>query len=145
MFAGIMSESEDKDEERFGAWIPLPPVLENQKALINVKNEDEECFKWCVARHFFREFHPERVTERVRTFAEKEFDWRGISFPVNWKHIDIFERNNDISVNVLGLEDKEIFIARKTRRKRDRHVNLFKFREGEKEHFCLVNSLSRLL
>ena len=28
----------------------------------------------------------------------------GISFPISWRGIDRFERQNDISVNVLGLD-----------------------------------------
>ena len=32
------------------SYIPLPSVLNNKKAIINLKNEDDECFKWCVTR-----------------------------------------------------------------------------------------------
>ena len=31
-----------------GSYIPLDPYLANKKALINMKNEDEKCFMWCV-------------------------------------------------------------------------------------------------
>ena len=33
-----------------GSYIDLPPFLKNKKALINMQNEDEECFKWCILR-----------------------------------------------------------------------------------------------
>ena len=32
------------------SYIPLPGNLANKKAIINLKNTDDECFKWCVAR-----------------------------------------------------------------------------------------------
>ena len=32
------------------SYIPLPKGLTSKKAIINMKNEDNECFKWCVAR-----------------------------------------------------------------------------------------------
>src|SRR5688572_1201899 len=32
------------------SYIPLPKCLANKKGIINMKNEDEECFKWCVTR-----------------------------------------------------------------------------------------------
>ena len=32
------------------SYIPLPPSLKNKKAIINMKNEDDECFKWCIVR-----------------------------------------------------------------------------------------------
>ena len=30
------------------SYIDLPEVLKNKQAIINMKNQDEECFKWCV-------------------------------------------------------------------------------------------------
>ena len=33
-----------------GSYIDLPPFLKNKHAIINMKNQDEECFKWCILR-----------------------------------------------------------------------------------------------
>ena len=35
---------------RGNTWIPLPKELADKKAIINMKNKDNECFKWCVLR-----------------------------------------------------------------------------------------------
>ena len=32
------------------SYIPLPKVLANKKAIINMQNKDDQCFKWCVTR-----------------------------------------------------------------------------------------------
>ena len=32
------------------SFIPLPAKIKNKKAVINLKNEDNQCFKWCVVR-----------------------------------------------------------------------------------------------
>ena len=32
------------------SWIPLPEKIAKKKAVINMKNEDDKCFKWCVTR-----------------------------------------------------------------------------------------------
>ena len=32
------------------SWIELNKFLANEKAIINMQNEDNECFKWCVTR-----------------------------------------------------------------------------------------------
>jgi len=32
------------------SYIPLPQKLAKKKAIINLKNEDNQCFKWAVAR-----------------------------------------------------------------------------------------------
>ena len=97
------------DEMRVGKFIPLPDFLAAKKAIINMRNEnDEECFKWCIGRSQNPvEKNAERITSLLRRQCD-EFDWSGISFPVGWKDIDRFERNNDISVNVLGLVEGEM-------------------------------------
>ena len=39
-----------------GSYIPLPKVLSDKKAIINVRNEnDNECFKWAVTSAVFPE------------------------------------------------------------------------------------------
>ena len=52
--------------------------------------------------------------------------------------------NNDISVNVLSVEDKDIHICR-TGRKATREINLMLISEGDKWHYTAIKSLSRLL
>ena len=32
------------------SYIPLDPLLSSKKAIINIKNEDNQCFKWCITR-----------------------------------------------------------------------------------------------
>ena len=32
------------------SYIPLPQYLASKKGIINMKNEDEQCFKWCITR-----------------------------------------------------------------------------------------------
>ena len=54
-------------DDGVGEWIPLPELLEKKKALINPKNKDKECFKWCVARAFFpKKVHPERIGDLIK-------------------------------------------------------------------------------
>ena len=133
------------DEMTVGKFIPLPDWLDAKKALTNMKNEnDDECFKYCLGRWKNPvEKNPQRITSLLKKQCE-EFNWEGISFPISWRGIDRFERQNDISVNVLGLDGKEIVTLRKTREKKENHVILFKLKNGENEHFALVNNLNRL-
>ena len=133
------------DEMTVGKFIPLPDWLDAKKALTNMKNEnDDECFKYCLGRWKNPvEKNPQRITSLLKKQCE-EFNWEGISFPISWRGIDRFERQNDISVNVLGLDGKEIVTLRKTKEKKENHVILFKLKQGENEHFALVNNLNRL-
>ena len=85
---------------RGSAWIPLPVKLANKKAVINMINRDNMCFKWCIARAAnMVESHPERITEKLRKQAE-EFDWRDCKFPMAVDKIKFFEKRNNVSINV---------------------------------------------
>ena len=35
------------------SYIPLPSCLASKKAIINMQNEDEECFKWSITRAWY--------------------------------------------------------------------------------------------
>ena len=93
---------------RGSSFIPLPSEIATKKAVINIKNDDNECFKWCVARALTPvEKNAERINLRLRENAAL-LDWEGLKFPVKLKDIKIFEKNNpDISINVLDL--KKVF------------------------------------
>ena len=48
---------------RAGSFIPLPDVIKNRKACVNVKNDDNECFKWAVLAGLLNiQVHAERIT-----------------------------------------------------------------------------------
>ena len=49
------------------SYIPLPEYLTNKKAIINLKNDDDECFKWCITRALNpTDNHPERMLLQTR-------------------------------------------------------------------------------
>ena len=133
---------------RDSSYIPLPDWLMKKKAIINPKNSDMECFKWAViAAMEWEEIgdNPERVCKLRR--YEEEFDWGDIAFPVSFRDINKFERDNEIGVNILAVENKNIYICRKGR-DHNRIVNLMLIADVEnpnKKHYVVVKSLSRLL
>ena len=52
--------------------------------------------------------------------------------------------NNDISVNVYSVEDKDVYICRKGQG-HQREINLMLISEGDRWHYTVIKSLSRLL
>ena len=71
---------------------------------------------------------------------EKDFDWSGMKFPVSVKNIKGFESKNKISINLLAIEGKEIYICRKGGNY-NRSITLM-ILNG---HYVAIKSLSRLL
>ena len=129
------------------SYIPLPKFLAAKKAIINLKNEDDECFKWAITRALHPvENQPERI-DRERWEASKVLNWKGLKFPVNLSDINKFEdHNSSISVNVFGYE-KLIYSLRISKRnyKRESTVNLLLISDDTKQHYCWIKDISELL
>ena len=124
-------------------YLPLPDWLARKKAIVNPHNDDEECFKWSViVAEKVGMKDPQRVSN-LRKFKDN-YDWSGLEFPVSIKDIGKFETNNNVSVNVLAVEGKDIYIHRKGRRM-GREINLLLISEDGINHYTAIKSLSRLL
>ena len=99
---------------RGSSYLPLPDWVAKRKAIINPKNSDLEWFKWkkiSAMRWEEIDRDHQRITKLKR--FEADFDWTGVGFPVSFRSIKRFESRNQISVNMLAVEDKQIYICRK--------------------------------
>ena len=128
---------------RGSSFVELPSWVKNRKAVINILNKsDNECFKWCVTRalHPIGK-NPERLTSKLRE-KSKIFDWTGVNFSTTFEDISRFEKNNNVSVKVLGCDDetKEIVHLRNGNGRYKLAITLLLF-EG---HYCVVKNMSRL-
>ena len=127
------------------SYLPLPDWLAKKKAIINPKNSDRECFKWAVIAVLRWEEignNPERISKLKR--FEADFDWSGVGFPVFFRDIKGFESRNQISINILAVEVRQIYICRKGGNY-ERIVNLMLITENNRKHYVAIISLSRLL
>ena len=53
------------------SYIPLHKFLAAKKAIINLKNEDDECFKWAITRALNSvEKNSERIDKKLREKSE---------------------------------------------------------------------------
>ena len=89
------------------SYIPLPKPIQNKKAVINVKNTDQKCFRYSVEAALL---NLDKNQERVSNYNKPEFDYmfKDLKYPVTIKDIDIFEKNNpNLAVNVYTFIPKE--------------------------------------
>ena len=91
------------------SYIELPTELRNsKKGLINMKNKDEEYFRWCHIRHLNPQTkYPERIKKEDKMINELNYD--GINFPLSQKHYNKVEKHNSIRINVFGYETGQPF------------------------------------
>lgn len=86
------------------SYMELPPSIKKKRAIVNVKNSDNQCFRWAI----LSKLHPaddnsDRLSKYERFKDELNFD--GIEFPMRISDIDLFEElNPTISVNVYILQ-----------------------------------------
>ena len=128
-------------------WIELPKELADQKAIINMKKNDNKCFLWCVLRALNpKDGNPEGIDKELKP-KENTLNMEGIEYPVSLKDINKFEKQNPtISITVLGYEGKSIYPLRNsTNTDRDYDIILILIEKGGVKHYCLVKSIERLL
>ena len=104
-----------------------------------------ECFKWAVITAMkWRDIdnHPERISKLRR--YEDDFDWSEIKFPASFRDIKRFQSRNEITINILALEHKKIYICRKGR-EYNRVANLMLIMDHNNKHYVAIKSLRRLL
>ena len=136
------------------SYIDLPKELKNRKAIINMKNEDDKCFMWCVLRALNpKDNHPENIDKDLKSKVET-LNMEGITYPVDFKDIKRFEKQNpDISISVLGYsKDERVYplrISEYTRSKKEderkHNIVLLLIKNGDNSHYCYVKNLSALL
>ena len=140
-----------------GSYMPLDPYLANKKALINMKNEDEECFMWSVLRALYpKDNHPERIDKDLKS-KQNSINMKGIHYPVDLKAIDRFETQNpNISISVVGYNKVDLVHPIRVSKYTgcDHDIVLLLLKEAvkgengkieEKTHYTLVKNKSALL
>ena len=131
------------DPVRGRRYKPFPQCVVNKKAVINMENNDDQCFRWAVTRAL----HPvERDAGQISKILRKQsenYNWSGLEFPVKVKNIHLFETNNHINVNVFSYDDdtKKIYTLRLSKTNFDPVVNLFLY----DEYYGVVKNSSRLV
>lgn len=134
-----------------GSYIDLPSFLKNKKAVVNIKNNDDMCFKWSVlAKLFPVKEHPERVAHYYE--HEKSFCDNGIEYPVKLCDVAKLEKLNKLSINVFGYEETKnkheiypLYISNN----RFQAVDLLYISEEvdgkTKGHYCLIKDFNKLM
>ena len=128
------------------SYIELPTELKNpKKGLINIKNKDDECLRWCHIRHLNpREKNPQRIN-KVDKEMINELNYDGIEFPVSQKHYNKVEKQNNIRINVFGYEKGQPFPIHISKETFEDQMNLLLITEDEKKHYVLIKDFNAFM
>ena len=126
------------------SYIKLPQELKN-RGLINLQNEDNECFRWCHIRHLNPQGKdPQRIKKTDKTFI-CQLDYSSIEFPVTVKQINKIEKQNNICINLFGYEEKQPFPIYISKEKYQDHMELLLITEGENKHYVLIKEFNKFM
>ena len=98
---------------RAGCYFEVPREIILNKAVINVRTTDNACFAWSVVAALYP---AERNADRESSYPHYTtvLILAGIEFLMTLKDISKFERLNAVSINVYGIENKQVLPLRLT-------------------------------
>ena len=128
------------------SYIELPTELRNpKKGLINIKNKDDECFRWCHIRHLNpQEKDPQRIKKEDKKMIN-ELNYDGIDFPLSQTHYNKVEKQNSIRINVFGYENGQPFLIHISKETFEDQMNLLLITEDEKKHYVLIKDFNAFM
>ena len=117
------------------SYIELPTELRNpKKGLINIKNKDYECFRWCHIRHLNPQMkNPQRIKKEDKKMIN-ELNYDGIDFPLSQKHYNKVEKQTSIRINVFGYENGQPFPIHISKEIFEDQMNILLITKDEKKH-----------
>ena len=128
------------------SYIKLPQELRNSsQGLINMKNEDNECFRWCHIRHLNPvDKDPQRIKKSDKQYIQ-DLDYTGIEFPVATKQYNKIEKQNEIRINVFGYENKQPYPIYVSKEKFEDHIELLLITENNNKHYVLMKDFNSFM
>ncbi|XP_054276530.1 uncharacterized protein LOC128995537 [Macrosteles quadrilineatus] len=126
--------------------IQLPKRISDRKAVINIRNSDEYCFKYAIlSKHVTNT--PWEVCQYINNKElEDKYDWNCISFPVKLDEIKHFEKANSVSINVFGLtEQADVYPLKVCEEEKENHFDLLYITDLNTSHYCLITDFNKLV
>ena len=124
---------------RGSSYIELPKELKDKKAIINMKNEDNRCFIWCVLRALYPVKWDKNSIDKTLKSKIETLNTTGIEYPVSLSDIKKFEcLNSNISITVFGYNEKGIVYPLRISEYSNRSckIKLLLVEKGGVSHYC---------
>ena len=92
---------------RGSTYVKLPKYIQDKKAVINVKNNDNECFKWAILAGLYPENqHAERVSKYKK--YSNYLNFGNLHMPLKITDVSKFEKMNNLSICVYEYDGRHI-------------------------------------
>ena len=128
------------------SYIPLPSEIQNKRATINIKNEDDKCFIYCLGRAMDpnpENKHLERVSKHSKNVCET-LGLNGIETPVNVQDVPKIEKQFNISINIYSHTKSDIYPIHLTQSTSAKHIDLLVTSNSETNHYVWIKSFKQI-
>jgi hypothetical protein len=132
------------------SYIDLPQWIKSKKACINIKNEDDKCFKYCMLYHKYQneiKDNPQELYQYHKYLSLKDYDFSNINSPVETDDIKKFCKQNNLSINLYIVKENSIYPYLTSSRddKKENHINLLLIEKENVSHYVYIKNLSKLV
>ena len=130
---------------RGSSYIETPEKYSNSRCgLINIRNEDEECFRWCMLYH---QSDKSKNSDRVSALKKitDKYNYDGMVFLVDYASIETFEELNKVCIFVYELDEESkirLSKAGKIEYLTNDLVYLLRIDKEEKSHYIYIKKIS---
>ena len=122
------------------SYIELPGKYKDNKSIINIKNNDQYCFLWCILVQLYPvENHKDRISKYI--IHLNKLNLKGLEFPMKVKDIPKFENLNNLNINVFELTGNFLTSIHNNKNYLEPQIDLLPF----ENHYCLITKLHCLL
>ena len=129
---------------RSGSYIPTPSRYSNPKCgLINIQNDDQLCFKWCMRYHQSPKGKHDDRTTALRKYQDS-YNYDNISYPASYEDIAIFEENNKVCIYVYSTDNNSDIICEyvgKTEYIMNDIIYLLRVEEDKQSHYIYIKHI----
>ena len=122
------------------SYIELPGKYKDNKSIINIKNNDQYCFLWCILTQLYPvENHKDRISKYI--IHLKKLNLKGLEFPMKVKDIPKFENLNNLNINVFELTGNVLTPIHVNKNYLQPQIDLLLYQN----HYCLITRLHCLI
>ena len=140
------------------SYIPLPAEIQNKKATVNLKNDDDRCFIYCLGRALDpspEKNNLDRVSTHLKTVCET-LSLNDIKTPVNVQDLLKIESQYNVSINLYGHSESnknstdsyvnpiQIYPVRITQSNAAKHIDLLVTSNTETNHYVWIKNFNKL-
>ena len=115
------------------------------KGMIDIWNNDNECFRWCLVRHL----NPVNINIAKIRYVDKEFpnqlDFKGVKSSVHKKDYPKIKKQHNIPINGFAYEDKTPYLTYTSKQIFEKHVDLLLLSNSKSSHYVLIKDFNRFM